>query len=76
MIKIPIVFGWLHIHRKEQLDFQVQPHIVLHWYRARWMASFCDLVSKRLFWVGGKVAEHLSVEIARKKLESEGKVGE
>ena len=49
-MKIPIIFGWLHFHRKEQLCLSKYPILVCHWRRASWMN--CDLYSKRLFCIG------------------------
>lgn len=46
---IPIIFGWLHFHRKEQWLKSTHPYLVCHWYRAEWMSSFCSLYSVRLF---------------------------
>lgn len=50
-MKIWIVFGWIHFHRKDQLTVCNRPLLVCHWYRAEWMDSWCDLYSKRLFFI-------------------------
>lgn len=51
-MKIPIIFGWLHFHRKEQWPECEKPILVCHWHRSDWMKNFCSLYSKRLFCVG------------------------
>lgn len=48
-MKIPIVFGWLHFHQNEQWLKATNPYLVCHWYRAKWMSSFCSTYSVRLF---------------------------
>lgn len=50
MISIPIIFGWLRFHRKEQLCLAKKPLLVCHWNAASWMKT--DLYSKRLFCIG------------------------
>lgn len=50
MISIPIIFGWLRFHRKEQLTVCKRPLLVCHWNKASWMKT--DLYSKRLFCIG------------------------
>lgn len=51
-VYIPIVFGWLHIHRADQLCYVTNPLIVVHWVKANWMNT--SLYSKRLLVIGGK----------------------
>lgn len=50
MISIPIIFGWLNFHRKEQLCLSKKPILVCHWQRAEWMKT--DIYCKRLFCIG------------------------
>lgn len=50
-IYVPIVFGWLHIHREDQICHAKNPLLVVHWMKAGWMKT--DLYSKRLLCVGG-----------------------
>jgi hypothetical protein len=52
MISIPIIFGWLCFHRKEQLCLARKPILVCHYHRAGWMYRFTDLYCKRLFVIG------------------------
>jgi len=51
-VKIPIIFGWLSFHKKEQLCLCSKPTLVCHWIRASWMTG--ELYSKRLFVIGHK----------------------
>ena len=50
MITIPIIFGYLKLHREEQLALCKNPILVCHWNKASWMS--CDLYSKRIFCIG------------------------
>jgi hypothetical protein len=51
-MKIPIIFGWLDFHRKEQWTVCEKPLLVCHWVKADWMN--CSLYSKRIFCIGKK----------------------
>jgi len=48
-MRIPIIFGWLHFHRKEQWLKSTKPYLVCHFYTAQWLAPYVNLHSKRLF---------------------------
>lgn len=52
LVSIPIIFGWLRFHRKEQLCLCAKPLLVCHWQRARWMRGFVKTYTKRLFCIG------------------------
>ncbi len=54
MIRIPIIFGWIEIHNKEQIMVCEKPILVAHWVRAGWMKT--RLYSKRLFCFCGHTA--------------------
>jgi len=49
-LRIPILFGWIVFHKKEQLTICKYPWLVCHWNKAEWM--WCSLYSKRLFCIG------------------------
>ena len=48
-MKIPIIFGWLYFHRKEQLCMGAGYKVKLacHWHKSSWKG--CEIYSKRLF---------------------------
>ena len=51
-VKIPIIFGWISIHRNVQVGMGgYKPLIGIHWVRADWQK--CSLVSRRLLLVYG-----------------------
>lgn len=52
MIRIPIIFGWLVFHSKEQLCLCKKPILVCHYNVAGWMQKYFDIHSKRLFCIG------------------------
>lgn len=49
MISIPIIFGQLRFHRKEQIGYDAKPILVIHFCRADWLSKYVNLYSKRLF---------------------------
>ena len=53
-MRIPIFFGWINIHRKEQLLYCKKPLLVIHWNQAKWLEPYFEAYSKRLLCVGRK----------------------
>ena len=53
VIRIPIIFGWLRIHRQEQWGMNdYVPWVCVHWERAKWMSRFTSKIQTRLFLLG------------------------
>lgn len=51
-MRIPIIFGWIHIHRNVQVGMGgYKPLFGMHWNKAKWQR--CDTVSRRLLLVYG-----------------------
>jgi len=48
-MKIPIIFGILHFHQKDQLGHCDFPKLACHFYTARWLGKWTNLHSKRIF---------------------------
>ncbi len=50
-VRIPIIVGYIVLHREEQLCHDGTPLLVCHFHVADWMSRFTSLHSKRLFMV-------------------------